>query len=79
MTLQGQAVVASAREMTGDQLLMSFAFLCWRDYLTRAYRRDGVDLTYRLFRFGKHMIVALTGLRSALRFLSETLEHATRQ
>lgn len=34
MTLQGQALVASAGEMTGDQLLMSFPFLRLGDYLT---------------------------------------------
>ena len=35
------------------------------------YRREGVDVTYRRFHFGEHMSVALTGIPSALRFLSE--------
>ncbi len=43
--------------------------------LVETYRRDGIDVTCRLFRFGKHMIVALTGVRSALRFLSERLAY----
>jgi Secretory lipase len=119
LTPQGQAMVASAAEMTLQQLVMSFPFLHWRDYLTvpgvfeipgmrtafeairlgqatpmttlylyhavhdqypaiadvdklvRKYRREGVDVTYRRFRFGEHMIVALTGVPSSLRFLSE--------
>ena len=125
MTPQGQALVSSAAEMTGDQLLMSFPFLRLSDYLTvpsvmeipgirtipngfgqatpmtpvypyhavrdqnrsaaevdelvETYRRAGVDVTYRLFRFGKHMIVAFTGVRSALRFLSERLDHGIRR
>jgi acetyl esterase/lipase len=41
------------------------------DKLVEKYRREGVDVTYRRFRFGEHMIVALTGVPSALRFLSE--------
>src|SRR5436190_19873442 len=41
------------------------------DKLVEKYRREGVDVTYRRFRFGEHMIVALTGIPSALRFLSE--------
>jgi predicted esterase len=41
------------------------------DKLVEKYRREGVDVTYRRFRFGGHMIVALTGMPSALRFLSE--------
>jgi hypothetical protein len=111
-------MVASAADMTFQQLIMSFPFLCWGDYLTvpgvfeipglrtafeairlgqatpttklylyhavhdqypaiadvdklvEKYRREGVDVTYRRFRFGEHMIVALTGVPSALRFLS---------
>jgi len=34
LTPQGQAMVASAAEMTADQLFMSFPFLHWGDYLT---------------------------------------------
>jgi hypothetical protein len=34
LTPQGQAMVASAADMTVDQLFMSFPFLHWRDYLT---------------------------------------------
>ena len=41
------------------------------DELVEKYRRDGVDVTYRRFRFGEHFIVALTGVPSSLRFLSE--------
>jgi hypothetical protein len=119
LTPQGQAMVAAAADMTFQQLIMSFPFLRWGDYLTvpgvfeipgirtafeairlgqatpttklylyhavhdqypaiadvdklvEKYRREGVDVTYRRFRFGEHMIVALTGVPSALRFLSE--------
>jgi Secretory lipase len=119
LTPQGQAMVASAADMTFQQLIMSFPFLHWGDYLTvpgvfeipgirtafeairlgqatpttklylyhavhdqypaiadvdklvEKYRREGVDVTYRRFRFGEHIIVALTGVPSALRFLSE--------
>jgi hypothetical protein len=119
LTPQGQAMVAAAADMTFQQLIMSFPFLHWGDYLTvpgvfeipglrtafeairlgqatpmtsvylyhavhdqypaiadvdklvEKYRREGVDVTYRRFRFGEHMIVALTGVPSALRFLSE--------
>jgi acetyl esterase/lipase len=41
------------------------------DKLVEKYRRESVDVTYRRFRFGEHMIVALTGVPSSLRFLSE--------
>jgi hypothetical protein len=41
------------------------------DKLVEKYRREGVDVTYRRFRFGEHVIVAFTGIPSALRFLSE--------
>jgi hypothetical protein len=119
LTPQGQAMVAAAADMTFQQLIMSFPFLCWGDYLTvpgvfeipglrtafeairlgqatpmtsvylyhavhdqypaiadtdklvEKYRREEVDVTYRRFRFGEHMIVALTGVPSALRFLSD--------
>jgi len=41
------------------------------DKLVEKYRRESVDVTYRRFRFGEHVIVALTGVPSSLRFLSE--------
>jgi Secretory lipase len=34
-------------------------------------RREGVDVTYRRFRFGGHVTVAFTGVPGALRFLSK--------
>jgi len=119
LTPQGQAMVASAAEMTVVQLILSFPFLRWSDYLTvpgvlevpgmraaiaatrlgqatpttsmyvyhavhdqypaiadvdklvEKYRREGVDVTYRRFRFGGHLIVMLTGVPSSLRFLGE--------
>jgi Secretory lipase len=119
LTPQGQAMVAAAADMTLEQLVTSFPFLCWSDYLTvpsvleipgmRAafeasrlgqatpstamhlyhavhdkypaiadvdklggeYRRQGANVTYRRFRFGGHVTVALTGVPGALRFLSE--------
>jgi acetyl esterase/lipase len=119
ITPQGQAMVASAADMTLEQLTMSFPFLHWGDYLTvpgvfeipgmrtafeanrlgqatpmttvylyhavhdqnlaiadvdklvEKYRREGVDVTYRRFRFGEHIIVMFTGAPSSLRFLSE--------
>ncbi len=119
LTPQGQAMVAAAAEMTMWQLVMSFPFLRWSDYLTvpgvleipgmraafeairlgeatptttmylyhavhdkypaiadvdklvEKYRRDEVDVTYRRFRFGGHMVVALAGVPSSLGFLGE--------
>ena len=119
LTPEGQAMVASAAEMTVEQLFLSFPFLHWSAYLTvpsvyeipgmrtafeanrlgqatptttmflyhavheqnlavsdadkfvEKYRREGVDVTYRRFRFGEHIIVMLTGVPSSLRFLSE--------
>ena len=41
------------------------------DELVEKYRREGVDVTYRRFRFGEHFIVAFAGAPSSLRFLSE--------
>ena len=41
------------------------------DTLVEKYRREGVDVTYRRFRFGGHVIVAVAGVPGALRFLSE--------
>lgn len=119
LTPEGRAIVASAAEMTADQLFMSFPFLHWGDYLTvpsvldipglraafdanrfgqstpttalylyhgvheqnlpiadadkfvETYRREGANVTYHRVRFGEHMIVAVTGVPGALRFLSE--------
>jgi pimeloyl-ACP methyl ester carboxylesterase len=119
LTSEGQAMVASAAEMTADQLFMSFPFLHWRDYLAvpsvldipglraafeanrsgqatpttplylyhgvhdqnlpiadadkfvETYRREGADVTYHRIRFGEHMIVTVTGVPGALRFLSK--------
>jgi hypothetical protein len=119
LTPTGQAMMASAAEMTVEQLIMSFPFLDWGQYLTvpgvfdipgmraalqagqlgqatprtrlylyhavhdqnlaiadvdklvEKYRREGVDVTYRRFRFGEHIIVMVTGVPSSLRFLSE--------
>jgi pimeloyl-ACP methyl ester carboxylesterase len=44
------------------------------DRLVENYRREGVDVTYRRFRFGGHLTVALTGAPSTVRFLSERLD-----
>lgn len=41
------------------------------DKLVEKYRREGVDVTYRRFRFGGHMTAVFTGLPGSLRFLSE--------
>lgn len=41
------------------------------DRLVEKYRREGVDVTYRRFRFGGHGVVTLAGVPSSLRFLSE--------
>jgi Secretory lipase len=41
------------------------------DKFVAKYRREGVDVTYRRFRFGEHIIVMLTGVPSSFRFLSE--------
>jgi hypothetical protein len=49
------------------------------DKLVEKYRRQGVDVTYRRFRFGEHMIVALTGVPGSLRFLSERFGRPVRR
>ena len=41
------------------------------DKLVEKYRREGVDVTYRRFRFGGHVTVSFAGVPGALRFLSE--------
>jgi hypothetical protein len=40
------------------------------DTLVEKYRREGVDVTYRRFRFGEHLIVMARAVPSALRFLA---------
>jgi hypothetical protein len=39
------------------------------DGLVENYRREGVDVTYRRFRFGGHVAVSFAGVPGALRFL----------
>jgi triacylglycerol lipase len=41
------------------------------DNLVEKYCREGVDVTYRRFRLGGHVIVTFAGVPGALRFLSE--------
>jgi len=41
------------------------------DTLVEKYRREGVDVTYRRFRFGGHVLWTFAGASGALRFLSE--------
>ena len=41
------------------------------DTLVEKYRNEGVNVTYRRFRFGGHVTVASTGVPGALRFLSD--------
>jgi hypothetical protein len=41
------------------------------DRLVETYRHQRVDVTYRRFRFGGHLTVALTGAPGSLRFLSD--------
>ena len=49
------------------------------DKLVETYRCEGVDVTYRRFRFGGHVTVALTGVSGALRFLSEQFRRPVRR
>lgn len=44
------------------------------DRLVEHYRREGVDVTYRRFRFGEHMTVAVAGVPGSLRFLKDRLD-----
>jgi hypothetical protein len=55
LTPQGQAMVASAAEMTVDQLFMSFPFLHWGDYLTVPSVLDipGLRTAFEANRFGQ--------------------------
>jgi hypothetical protein len=41
------------------------------DKLVEKYRREGVDVTYRRFRFGGHVTAVFTGVPGSLRFLTE--------
>jgi hypothetical protein len=119
LTREGQAMVEAAAEMTMEQLVASFPFVRWSDYLTvpsvfeipgmraafeqgrvgratpmtplhlyhavhdkypaiadvdklvEKYRREGVDVTCRRFRFGGHMTAVFTGVPGSLRFLRD--------
>ena len=55
LTPQGQAMVASASEMTADQLFMSFPFLHWGEYLTVPSVLDipGLRTAFEASRFGQ--------------------------
>ena len=55
LTPQGRAIVASAAEMTVDQLFMSFPFLHWGDYLTVPSVLDipGLRAAFEANRFGQ--------------------------
>jgi hypothetical protein len=55
LTPQGRALVASADEMTADQLLLSFPFLHWRDYLTvpSVFDIPGLRAAFEANRFGQ--------------------------
>jgi Secretory lipase len=44
------------------------------DKLVDKYRSEGVEVIYKRYRFGKHAVVALTGVPSALRFLTARLQ-----
>lgn len=119
LTPYGRALVASAQEMTMEQLAMNFAFLrmssiltaptisdvpgtraCFEatrcgqatpatamflyhavhdqateiadvDTLVANYKGAGVDVTYRRYRLGEHIIVMVRALPAALRFLAQ--------
>ena len=43
------------------------------DKFVEAYRRAGANVVYRRVRIGEHMIVMVTGMKGALRFLSDRL------
>ncbi|MEZ5382875.1 MAG: lipase family protein [Microthrixaceae bacterium] len=47
------------------------------DKLVENYRNENVDVVYRRYRFGEHIIVMLRGVPGALRFLSEQFATAT--
>jgi pimeloyl-ACP methyl ester carboxylesterase len=55
LTPQGRAIVASAAEMTADQLFMSFPFLHWGTYLTVPGVMDipGLRAAFEANRFGQ--------------------------
>ena len=46
------------------------------DELVDKYRREGVDVTYRRFRFGGHMTALFAGVPGSLRFLSKQFDAA---
>lgn len=48
------------------------------DALVARYRAEGAAVEYRRFRFGEHVIVAVTGVPSALRFLAARFRAAER-
>jgi Secretory lipase len=48
------------------------------DKLVEKYRREGVNVTYRRFRFGGHVTVTFAGVPGALRFLSERFRSPAR-
>ena len=47
------------------------------DKIVKKYRHEGIDVTYRRFRIGGHMTVALTGVPGSLRFLSDRFTEAS--
>ena len=49
------------------------------DKLVDKYRREGVDVTYRRFRFGGHVSGAVIGVPSSLRFLAERFGGESRE
>jgi predicted esterase len=49
------------------------------DRLVEKYRSEGVDVTYKRFRFGEHMIVTMTGVPGVLRFLTERFDRPSPQ
>jgi hypothetical protein len=44
--------------------------------ITASVRSEGVDVTYRRYRLGEHLIVMFRGVRPALRFLADRLQPA---
>ena len=49
------------------------------DELVEKYRREGVDVVYRRYRLGEHLIVMFRGVPPALRFLGDRLAAACRR
>lgn len=48
------------------------------DKLAEKYRNAGVDVVYRRYRFGEHIMVMFRAVSSALRFLAERFVTASR-